>query len=124
MCIRDRFFDLLRLYNVDVDEIEKYETVADPYLTQLISHRRDGDGELWSPVSNQNEHVATTLMPEVDAVDPAHAGVDGNRAPHIIYGHLGQADFTMYPMIRPNALLRIDTRENKPRAVAWHNEYD
>src|ERR1044071_2023721 len=28
---------LLRLYNVDVDDKEKYGNVADPYLTQLIS---------------------------------------------------------------------------------------
>jgi hypothetical protein len=27
-------------------------------------------------------------------------------------------------MIRPNALLRIDTSENKLRTVAWHNEYE
>lgn len=121
---RANFLDLVRLYNVDVDETEKYETVANPYLTQLISHRRDGDDELWSQTSTQNEHAATTLMPEVVMVDPAQAAVDGNRAPHIIYGHLGLADFTMYPMIRPNALLRIDTRENKLRAGAWHNEYE
>src|SRR5918995_1423464 len=34
---RANFLDLVRLYNVDVDEKEKYEPVADPYVTQLIS---------------------------------------------------------------------------------------
>src|ERR1041384_8088747 len=33
--------DLLRLYNVDVDDKEKYGNVADPYLTQLISDDDD-----------------------------------------------------------------------------------
>lgn len=96
---RANFLDLVRLYNVDVDEKEKYEPVADPYLTQL----------------------ATALTP---AIDPAQAGVNGNHTPHIIYAHLGLADFTMYPMIRPNALLRIDTSQNKLSALAWHNEYE
>jgi transcriptional regulator with XRE-family HTH domain len=117
---RANFLDLVRLYNVDVDEKEKYEPVADPYITQLISHRGDGDGQLWSQISTQNE-LATTLMVEVD---PAQARIDGNNGPHIIYGHLGLADFTMYPMIRPNALLRIDTSQNKLSKVAWHYEYE
>src|SRR4026207_1084811 len=40
------FLDLVRLYNVDVEDKEKYEPVADPYLTQLISHRNNGDDHL------------------------------------------------------------------------------
>ena len=115
---RAHFLDLVRLYNVDVDEKEKYEPVADSYLTRLISHKRDGDGQLWS--TQNGRHLATTLTPEVDS---AQAALDGNHTPHVIYGHLGLADFTMYPMIRPNALLRIDTSQNKLSTVAWPNEY-
>ena len=111
---RINLLDLLRLYNVDVDEREKYELVADPYLTQLISHKSRDDGQLWSKISTQNEHLSTSLVQAV---------VDGN-APHIVYGHLGSSDFTMYPMIRPNALLRIDTSQKKLTTVAWHNEYE
>ena len=121
---RTNFLDLVRLYNVDVDEKEQYEPVADPYHTQLISHRIEGDGQLWSQISTQNEHLATTLMPEVDAIRPAQAAINGNHAPHIIYAHLGLEDMTMYPMICPNALLRIDTSQNKLGPVAWHNEYE
>jgi transcriptional regulator with XRE-family HTH domain len=121
---RANFLDLVRLYSVDVDEKEKYEPVADPYHTQLISHRTDGDGQLWSQISTQNEHLATTLMPEVNAMRPAQAAIDGNHAPHIIYAHLGLKDLTMYPMICPNALLRIDTSQNKLSPVVWHNEYE
>lgn len=111
---RVNFLDLVRLYNVDVDEKEKYEPVADPYLTQLISHKRDDDGQL-SQLLSPNEHLATTLVPEVNGTD---------HVSHIVYGHLGLADFTMYPMIRPNALLRIDTNQKKLTTVAWRNEYE
>ncbi len=91
--------DLLLLYNIDVNEKEKYETVADPFLTQLIS---------------QNG-LSTTL----------NAGQSGDDCPnHIVYGRLGLAEFTMYPMIRPGALLKIDIRQNKVVMNTWSNEYE
>lgn len=112
---RVNFLDLVRLYNVDVDDKEKYEPIADPYVTRLISHRSGDDGQVWSEISTQNEHLSTSLREAV---------VDRDHEPQIVYGHLGLADFTMYPMIRPNALLRIDISQNKLAAVAWHNEHE
>jgi transcriptional regulator with XRE-family HTH domain len=88
--------DLLLLYNIDVNAKENYETVADPLLTQLI----------W-----QNG-LSTTL------------NADQSGPNHIIYGHLGLAEFTMYPMIRPGALLKIDTSQNKAVMNVWHNEHE
>ena len=89
--------DLLRLYDIDVDDKEKYEPVADPSLTQLILHH---------PLS-------TSLIPELEAHEPG-----------IIYAHLGSDEFTMYPLIRPNALLKIDTTQKKLSPIAWRNEYE
>src|ERR1051326_6950687 len=59
---RVSFLDLLRLYNVDVDDKEKYERVADPYLTQLVSD--DGD-ELLQPACAADNCVelATKIVP-------------------------------------------------------------
>ena len=91
---RANFLDLVSLYNVDVDEKEKYEPVANPSLTQLLSFQ-NGDGDLLPEIAGGDE---TSLIP---------AG-DGDHAPQV-YGHLGLTDFTMYPMIRPGALLNIDT---------------
>ena len=39
------------------------------------------------------------------------------------YGYIGLDDFTMYPLIRPGSLVRIDTRQNKLQFVTRHNEY-
>jgi transcriptional regulator with XRE-family HTH domain len=121
---RVNFLDLVRLYNVDVDEKETYEPVANPYLTQLIPNKRDGDGQLSSQISTQPDRLSTTLMPAFHAIDPLQTAVDGNHGPYIVYGHLGLADLTMYPMIRPNALLKIDTSQKKPATVVWHSEYE
>src|SRR6185369_16397298 len=91
--------DLLLLYNIDVNEKEKYETVADPFLTQLIS-----------------QNGLSTTLNSGQAVDDC--------ANHIVYGHLGLAEFTMYPMIRPGALLKVDISQNKVVMNTWRNEYE
>jgi transcriptional regulator with XRE-family HTH domain len=109
---RVNFLDLVRLYNVDVADKEKYEPVAEPYLTQLISHSH-AVAEI-PPVQAQSAtSLATTQLPGTD-----YSSSD------IIYAHLGLADFTMNPMIRPGALLKIDTSENKLLTNGWHNEYE
>ena len=114
------FLDLVRLYNVDVDEKEKYEPVAEPHLTQLIS---DHTGKSLSAISAACAEISTNLIPEMEAMKaPRFGGEDRMRS--TIYGHLGLADFTMYPMIRPGALLKIDTSQNKPISVSWRNEYE
>jgi transcriptional regulator with XRE-family HTH domain len=107
---RANFLDLLRLYNVDVDNKEKYEPVADPYITQLLS--QNADGHALAEIPTPQAQLATSLA----ATQPAD--------PNILYAHLSLADFTMHPMIRPGALLRIDTRQNKLRTNGWHNEYE
>jgi transcriptional regulator with XRE-family HTH domain len=114
---RANFLDMLRLYNVDVDDKEKYEPVADPYLTQLISH--NGDHALAEIPAPQDQLVTSLAANRASQPIGAQAST-----PHIIYGHLGLADFTMYPMIRPNALLKIDTSQNKLQTNGWRNEYE
>ena len=100
--------DLLLLYNIDVNEKEKYESVADPYLTQLIF--QNGNGRCAS-----REELSTTL----------NASQSSDGCPdHITYGHLGLTDFTMYPMIRPGAQLTIDTSHNRVLMNASRNEYE
>ena len=89
---RANFLDLIRLYNVDIDDNEKYKPVANGRLAQRASH-------------NGNGHL-------------------GSRTSHIIYGHLGLSDYTMYPMIQPNALLKIDTSQNQLDSIVWRNEYE
>ncbi len=106
---RTNFLELVRLYNVDVDDKEKYEPVADPYITQLITHKTNTDDEA---TSNSNE---TSLIAPTNGRDHAH---------DVLHAHLGLADLTMYPMIRPGALLKIDPTQHKLVTDVWHNEYE
>jgi len=114
---RVNFLDLVRLYNVDVDEKEKYERVANPFLTQLVGEKENG-GHTDAACSREVEN--TSLIPDVETP----ATTNGNHERHIVYAHLGISEFTMYPMIRPGALLRIDTKQNKVTSGVWRNEYE
>jgi transcriptional regulator with XRE-family HTH domain len=112
------FLDLVRLYNVDVADKEKYEPVAAPDFTQLISH--NGGGQAPPEASTRHHQLSTGLQP-MNARELAGAE---DSVPDIIYGHLGLTDLTMYPMIRPNALLKIDSSQNKLLPIDWRNEYE
>lgn len=116
------FHDLLRLYNVDVDDKEKYHPVANPHLTQLLSETHSGNGH--SVSSSLNAERLTSLVSEVEAMSARQlAGVEDNGR-GLIYGHLGSSDFTMHPMIRPGSLLKVDTNQTKLISGTWPNEYE
>ena len=110
--------DLLRLYNVDVDDKERYRPVADPHLTQLISDNSSGNGHSQREAGNGLKPLYTSLLSELKMIGPEESEA------HITYGYLGLTDDTMYPMIRPGALLKIDTSQKKLKTVAWHNEFE
>jgi len=115
---RVNFLDLARLY-VDVNEKEKYERIADPYLTQLLGET--GNDSFPAASSGRCAELATRLAPASERRD---FGQREDRKPNIIYGHVGLADFTMYPMIRPSAVLKIDTTQTRLTTAAWRNEYE
>ena len=112
------FTELLRLYDVDVDHREKYESVANPHLTQLLS--QDTVADIHLECSTATSLVSTSTTPHANLLTPA----TGNGQQNIAYGYLGSVDQTMYPLIRPGSLLQIDTAQNKLQAAAWHNEFD
>ena len=88
--------DFLQIYNVDIDEIEKYTFIANPHLTLL----------------RPNEHDNERLAPL-----PRHKQ-------HTIYGQIGLTDHTMHPLIRPGAMVEIDTTQKKVPINSWHNEFE
>lgn len=118
------FLDLVRLYKVDVDDKEKYETIADPYRTQLISGDNDGDGRSLCSMSSPCAQLPTSLIPKLETTNAGQLAGRDDPTKNIVYAHLGLAEFTMYPMIRPNAIVKIDSSQTKLQANIWHNEYE
>lgn len=118
---RVNFLDLVRLY-VDVDDQHKYERVAEPFVTQLISGNGNNTAGPLAAIFASSAQLSTNLLPESEAMKVSQ--LPENSAPNIVYGQLGLSDVTMHPMIRPGALLKIDTRQNKLASGAWRNEYE
>jgi transcriptional regulator with XRE-family HTH domain len=121
--------DLIRLYDVHIDEIEKYEVVANPNLTQLLSAEIENDGG-FQPMP---ETLRSLLRPRPTSLLPGTIGsrswtalnqLGDSRTASICYGYIGLNDITMYPMIRPGSLVRIDTSQQKLQSVTHHNEYE
>lgn len=112
------FVDLVRLYDVDVHNKEKYEFVAAPQLTQLLSRDAVADIPLECNTATSLISAPATSQANLLTLPPA------NDHRNIAHGYLGSSDQTMYPLIRPGSLLQIDTSQNKLRTASWHNEFD
>lgn len=111
--------DLLRLYDIELDNKEHYESVANPHLTQLLPAGSIADARCEFGGSSPT----TCLIPQIATHQPlTSAPCNGNST--ITHGYLGSTDRTMYPLIRPGALLDIDTSQNKLQPGSWHNEFD
>lgn len=118
---RVKLRELLRVYGVDVNEQEKYEAIANPQLTQLLSQQSVGDTTFDCAISSG----ATELLPDCAL---RHAlplnGSPSNGHSKVAYAYLGSNDLTMYPLIRPGSLLQIDTQQNRLQSASWHNEFE
>ena len=112
--------ELLCLYNIDVDNKDKYESVANPHLTQLLSPATIADLGLEAASS-----AVTSLVSESSSTHDAPFTFGGdNGKSHLGCGFLGSTDLTMYPLIRPGSLLKIDTNQSKLQTTPWRNEFE
>jgi len=124
-----KFDDLVRLYGVHVDEIQKYYTVAMPQSTKLLSRNIAEIENLQSLSESPGLKMfqrSTTLLP-ANADRMMHSPfpqLSSRQATRIAYGYIGLNDMTMYPMIRPGSLVRIDTSQSKLQSVLRHNQFE
>ena len=65
----------------------------------------------------------TNLLPKLlgvwDEVPLVLQLMDGSNP---LYGYIGMDDYTLYPVIRPGAFVRIDPRQKKIPSVNWHSD--
>lgn len=120
-----RITELMRFYNVDADESDKYNAIATPGETRLLSEVPD----VYRTSQFLRDHVKfpdkTTLLPRVvQAGDHKSDFAKLDPDNQTTYGYIGLDDFTMYPLIRPGSFVALDTRQNKLGLIAWHTEYE
>ncbi len=118
-----RITELMRFYNVDPDEVDKYSTIARPRETCLLSNVPAvyRTREFVKNLVKQPEK--TTLLPQARDHETQAAKFDANDQV-LSYGYIGLDDFTMYPLIRPGSLVSLDPTQNKARPTVWHTEYE
>lgn len=123
------FVDLLCRYGVNPDKMHYYRE----YLKLDSTH----------PVSMEIHNSETTVSIPV-RLDPSfrleatqlvnHVVAQWGKVPAALlqqisprtemYGYVGLGDFTMYPMIRPGALLLIDGSRRRVLHTGWTSEYE
>lgn len=112
------FRELARFYDVDLDEIEKYESIANPHVTQLRPEIQD-ESQSFLNASRGLTQAPTSLMPHLTEA----TNLEREDKRNIRYGYVGLADYTMYPLIRPGAVVEIDVSQNKLHITSWSNEF-
>jgi len=116
--------DLIKLYDMDLGEVEKYRLVASPEKTRLLnSESPQAESASRQPSSNAHPLGTKTAVLR-DGIDyPAHR-LSAEAHEHLVYGYIGLNDLTMYPLIRPGSFVCVDTKQNQCRTTVWRNEYE
>jgi transcriptional regulator with XRE-family HTH domain len=110
------FVELIQLYDLDVHNASEYSTFAMPQNTQLLRYEPT---ILMGGPENLNRQETSLLS----------CGLSRRRKLAVkpnefCQGYIGLNDFTMYPLIRPGSLVRIDLLQHKLMNVAWRNEFE
>jgi transcriptional regulator with XRE-family HTH domain len=115
------FAEILRLYGVNIEELPAYQHIADPNLTQLVPETNTLDESPGLMLIDTIASPGTSLITE-----PPSSNNKQTLNTHIRYGYIGLKDDTMYPLIRPGAVVEIDTRQTKvpPRSTSSPNEFE
>ena len=114
---RLHFFELLRLYGINVEEQAKYEAIANPHVTQLLF----SDTNVFDLAAPNTTILAQNLKEKLPMEITLGRGNDDG---HIVYAQLGSEELTMYPLIRPGSILTIDTSQKKIETGPWTNKLD
>jgi len=120
------FLDLVRIYNLDIDDIRKYRTIANSDTTQLLSYELRSEASHVLDRWRASGARETTLIP-VASVQNEQTFLPQDQSSHrkgLAYGFIGLSDFTMYPLIRPGSLVRIDTLQRRLQTIIWKNDYE
>ncbi len=123
------FLDLLGRYGVDPDRVHFYRSRLHNAATRLVSfkiHRPETSVTMPVRLDPRFRWETTQLLNRAVAVwgeIPAALLTHFNPREHI-WGYVGLEDFTMFPILRPGALVMVDDRRRRVIQKDWENEYE
>ncbi len=69
-----------------------------------------------------HDEPRTRLGPPVSAAAGSASQTENGRG--VLSGYIGLTDYTMYPLIRPGAVVEIDTNQKNLNSIPWENEFE
>ena len=126
---RIKFTDLLMLFGVDLEKIEKHRIAMPPQDTARATLEiYDAERTVTFPVRfDPGFSVSTTnllsRMVEVWGEIPISM-IQHLDLRHQHYGYIGLQDFTLHPLLRPGSFVQIDEGVKKIQPGKWRTEYD
>ena len=129
VALRIQFADLLKLYGLDLDEINRVQTLlplADTHVTNIEIHNQDQ--RIAFPIKFEPglDTKKTTLLSYVIQSwgEVPISFVRNLDLRHSLYGFIGTADYAMYPLLRPGTLVQVDKTQTKVQNGLWKSEFE
>lgn len=108
--------DIFALYGVDIRRIQEDRLLLDlPCTTILSVPQQDSSFQRIA----RNEHRDDTILFRMAIELPKDEASDDR----LIYARIGAKDYTMWPMLRPGAVVQVDTSARTVKKEAWRSEY-
>jgi transcriptional regulator with XRE-family HTH domain len=126
---RTRFSDVLRIFNVDTDDIARYQVDLPRQNTGLVTlELPDPKTSVRFPIRfdrgfSLERTSLISRMVEVWGEVPISL-IQKLDVRHCQYGYIGLDDFTMDPILRPGSFVQIDADLNRVQPSAWRTEFD
>ncbi|SRR5579862_1015221 len=126
---RMSFIDLLSIYGIDLDQISRAQMSIQLPKTHLVKPIiYDPDRPMvyplkFDPSTDLEKTNLLARMVEVWGDVPVAFARHFDVQKHA-YGFIGLKDYTLYPMIRPGALVQIDDQDRRVVESDWENEFD
>ena len=126
---RVKFAELLLLFNVDLNKLNRHQLEAPLNRTHLTTLEvYDEDRRVSFPVRfdgafDLNNTNLLSRMVEVWGEIPI-ALIQHLDIRHSLYGYIGLQDYTLCPLLRPGSFVQIDQRVQKIQPLRWRTEYD
>jgi len=123
------FLEILRRYGVIPDRVHHYRSRLQQERTHLIStatHNLETSVTLPVRLDPSFRWETTQLLNRVVALwgeVPAALLAGFNPRKHI-YGYVGLKDYTMFPLLRPGALVMVDGNRRRIIQKDWENEHE
>ena len=126
---RVRFSDLLPMFGIDLDLLQKYEIETPTEHTHLLTlEEADPEKRVTFPVRfdagfRVEETNLLSRMVQVWGEVPISL-IRSLDIRHGLYGYIGLQDYTMYPLLRPGSFVFIDDTQRDIQSARWTNELE